>query len=74
MSEFILDDLESRIKNLVNSCQALREENAKLRKQYLQIEQENLSLRQKQLQASDKVEHILRQVQSIDAGEEDVWR
>ncbi len=72
MSEFILENLESRITTLVQNCHDLRNENARLRKQSLQFEQENLSLRQKQAQARDKVEHVLRQVQSIDAGEEDV--
>jgi cell division protein ZapB len=72
MSEFILEDLENRINSLVQNCQDLREENAQLRKQYLQLEQENLSLRQKQAQARDKVEHVLRQIQAVDAGEENV--
>ena len=72
MSDYILDNLESRITTLVQSCQDLREDNARLRKQYLQLEQENLSLRQKQATARDKVEHVLRQFQSLDADEEHV--
>ncbi len=70
MAELTLDELANKINTLVQSCQELREENARLRKQYLQLEQENLSLRQKQSQARDKVEHILRQVHSVDAGED----
>lgn len=68
MSDVIFDDLQTRIERLVHTCHELREQNRRLEEKQTTLTQERDMLEEKHARARDKIEAILEQLKSVDAG------